>query len=138
MTDETRPIVLMVEDDMLLRDIADRVFKTEFDATSCEDARSALSYMTTHHPDAILLDIMLPDISGFELLERWRTDQSLNDIAIVMFTNLSDSSDRKKAMDLGADGYYIKANLDVTDLPDLIRKHIKKRRNPGWSWLPSL
>lgn len=136
MNDEKRPIVLMVEDDLLLRDIVDRVFKTEFDATSCEDAHAALSYMTTHHPDAILLDIMLPDMSGFKLLERWRGDESLNDVAIIMFTNLSDPLDRKKAMDLGADGYYIKANLEVTDLPDLTRKHIKKRRNPDWSWLP--
>ena len=136
MTDETRPVVLMVEDDLLLRNIADQVFKEKFDATSCEDAHSALSYMAKHTPDAILLDIMLPDMSGFELLERWRADPALNDVAIIMFTNLSDPKDRKKATELGSDGYYVKADLDVTDLPELITKHIKKRRNPGWSWLP--
>ncbi len=127
----------MVEDDLMLRNIADRVFTEKFNATSCEDAHSALSYMKQHTPDAVLLDIMLPDMSGIELLERWRGDETYANTAIIMFTNLSETKDRKKAMELGADGYYVKANIDVTDLPDLIVKHIKKRRNPGWSWLPS-
>jgi DNA-binding response OmpR family regulator len=131
-----RPVLLMVEDDLILRNIADHVFATTFDATSTADARSALSYTKQRVPDVILIDIMLPDMSGFDLLKQWRADERFKDTAMIMFTNLSSDEDKKKAKDLGADGYYVKVDIEITDLPAIILKHIKKRRNPGWNWLP--
>ena len=75
---------------------------------------------------------MLPDMSGFDLLEGWRKEERFDETAMVMFTNLSDSVQRKQASELGADGYYVKADVDINDLPHIIEKHIDKKRKKGW------
>lgn len=116
---------------MVLRNIAGNLLSKHFDATCALNGVSARSYLKTHTPDAFLIDIMLPDASGFDLLAEWRANDTYNDSAMIMFTNLSESADRKRALDLGADGYYVKADIDISELPDIITKHIKKRRGKG-------
>lgn len=124
--------VLMVEDDMVLRNIAGQYLSKLMDAECVLNGNSALAYTKNTVPDAVLIDIMLPDIDGFTLLETWRADERFNDTALIMFSNLSEQSDQKKALDMGADAYYVKADVDIATLPDIIEKHIKKRRKKGW------
>ncbi|NBD74208.1 response regulator [Patescibacteria group bacterium] len=128
---EGKPVVLMVEDDMVLRNIAGNILSKYFDATAALNGASARSFLKQRRPDAFLIDIMLPDTSGFDLLAEWRAIEEYDESAMIMFTNLSESADRKRAMDLGADGYYVKADIDISDLPDIINRHIKKRRGKG-------
>ena len=124
--------VLMVEDDLVLRNVAGKYLSQKFNAVCVMNGHSARAETAKQVPDAILIDIMLPDIDGFQLLEGWRKDTKFDNTAMIMFTNLSETFDRTKAEELGADAYYIKADVDVAELPTIIEKHIKKRRKKGW------
>jgi len=72
-------------------------------------------------PDILILDILLPGISGFEVLEQIKADDALAAIPVVMFSNLGDPEDIKKARDLGAIKFLIKATL----IPDELVKELE-------------
>lgn len=130
--EEQKPVVLMIEDDMVLRNIAGGILSKYFDATCTLNGNSALSFTKTRVPDAFLIDIMLPDISGLDLLEQWRADSRFDESAMIVFSNLSDNTQKRRAKELGADAYYVKADVDVYKLPAVIERHIARKRKKGW------
>ena len=120
--------VLLVEDEQMLLEMAGAALQKEFSTVRAQNGHSAMSYLHSHTPDAVVLDIILPDINGFDILETIRKDEKYNKTAVIMFTNLSEDTDKKRAQDLGADDYHVKADIDITDLPKIIRKAIEKRQ----------
>lgn len=127
MSDE-KPVILLVEDDKILHNTAAEILQKEFMASSSFTGHSAMAYLKNHTPDAVLLDIRLPDIDGYGILEYIRSCERLNDTAVIMFTNFSELLDKNKADEMGADDYYVKVELDLQDLPKIIHTAINKRR----------
>jgi DNA-binding response OmpR family regulator len=86
----------------------------------------AMEAVTRHHPDLILLDIMLPVVDGFEVCQRVRENPDWNDIRIVLVTALGSETNVTKGLDLGADAYVTKpfSNADlVAKVKELLECH---------------
>jgi DNA-binding response OmpR family regulator len=101
--------VLVVDDDP---DVCDLVtYKLEqsgFEVRRASDGDSALREVARRVPDLVLLDIMMPGISGLEVLERWRSDVATAAIPVVMLTAKAQENDVERGFQLGADDYVVK------------------------------
>jgi len=118
--------ILLVEDDQLLVNM----YKTKFEAEGCEvitasDGASGLNAATTHKPDAIVLDIMMPKLSGMDFLRELNQDEWIKNIPVLVLTNLSQQEEAKKALELGAKDYLLKASLTPGQVVDKIRNYLQ-------------
>jgi two-component system phosphate regulon response regulator PhoB len=104
-----RKRVLIVEDEPSIRDmVAFALGKAGMDVLHAGDVRSAQAVLGDRIPDLILLDWMLPGISGLELARRLRRDESTRDIPIIMLTARGEEGDRVNGLDAGVDDYVVK------------------------------
>jgi two-component system phosphate regulon response regulator PhoB len=81
----------------------------------------ALPRIRLTHPDLVLLDVMLPEISGYEICEGIRLDPSLSDVKVLMMTARGSAIERRKGLELGADGFISKP-FELKDLRDEVRR----------------
>ena len=115
--------ILIVEDDTFLQGLmASKVNSNGFAITTASNGEEAMTALANTKFDGILLDLMLPDISGFDILENLKSDGSK--IPVIVFSNLSDDKDIKKAMSLGAKEYLIKSNFTLEELIEKLKKVI--------------
>jgi two-component system, OmpR family, alkaline phosphatase synthesis response regulator PhoP len=77
----------------------------DYDIRTADDGEKTLKQVAEWHPDLILLDIMMPKISGFEVCKRLRADRATRDIAVLMITALDQPSDVERAVDAGTDDF---------------------------------
>ena len=77
-------------------------------------------------PDLIVLDLVLPGVHGFEILEEIKKDKKIKNIPVIVATNLGEDSDRKRSFQLGADEYFVKALNDLEDLSKTVTKKLRK------------
>lgn len=102
-------MIWCVEDDDSIRDIVLYTLdSTGFEGRGFADAQSFLEALKTDKPDLIILDIMLPDKSGVELLQTLRQDKKTRDLPVIMATAKGSEYDKIKSLDLGADDYLVK------------------------------
>lgn len=103
--------VLLVEDEKMLADMYSMKFNMDgFTTHTAYDGEAGLKMAQTVKPDIILLDIIMPKMDGFAVLKALRADPSLARTPIVLLTNLGQDEDMKKGQQLGATGYFVKAN----------------------------
>jgi DNA-binding response OmpR family regulator len=81
----------------------------------------ALPRIRDTHPDLVLLDVMLPEVSGYEICKRIRSDPALGDVKVLMMTARGSALERKKGMELGADGFISKP-FELKDLRAEVRR----------------
>lgn len=118
--------ILLVEDEPLLANLLkQRLEKEGFTILLAKDGEEALKILKSSQPDLILLDIILPKISGFELMEALKDDPELSQAPIVIISNLGQESDVEKSRTLGAIGYFIKAKISIEDLVEKIKGFLK-------------
>lgn len=99
--------ILIIEDDRQLSSLLiDRLKDEGFTVFHYFDGRNIFSRIEDHHPDVVLLDVMLPEISGFDLCRQLRSKYPL--LSIVMLTSRTDEIDRVKGLEMGADDYISK------------------------------
>ncbi len=115
--------ILLVEDNVNIRDLyrialVDKQYTVEV----AGDAQAMYELLKTYLPDCVLLDIMLPGVSGLEILKELRTnpERGCMDAKIVILTNLAQRSATENAISNGADGYIVKADILPKELPDVI------------------
>ncbi|MCP6719935.1 MAG: response regulator [Patescibacteria group bacterium] len=109
--------ILLVEDEPLLGNLLkQRLEKEKFIVNLARDGEEALKVLKSIKPDLVLLDIILPKVSGFELMEILKDDPSYNQAPIVIISNLGQESDVEKGQVLGAIGYFVKAKMSIEDL----------------------
>lgn len=117
--------ILLVEDDLALaRAYEVRMNAEGFDVKHCPNGEEALQQALDYHPDLILLDIMMPRISGFDVLDILRNTKQTRHTKIIILTALSQPSDRQRAKDLGADEFLVKSQAVITDVMKRIRFHL--------------
>jgi two-component system OmpR family response regulator len=106
----TTPRILVVEDDAGTAGVIDAILKRQgFETRLAGRLQAVIRALSVKpHPDAILLDILLPDVNGFAILERLRRHPDLAGVPVVMLTSLSDPADVAKGLALGATGYLSK------------------------------
>jgi len=111
--------VLLVEDDVALRDIYSARFMAEgYDVVTASDGEMALTQAVKEKPQLIILDVMMPKISGFDVLDILRATPETKDTKVIMMTALSQETDLDKGKSLGADEYLVKSQVTLTDVID--------------------
>ena len=109
MADEKRPRVLIVEDEPDMNNLLAEVLSAYgFESDQAGDAEQALAHLAARTPDAILLDLMLPGLSGLELCRQLKTSRATRTIPIVILTALDRAADRRHGYETGADDYVTK------------------------------
>jgi two-component system phosphate regulon response regulator PhoB len=117
--------ILFVEDD----DALASVYLVRLEAEGLEVQRvangeDALAAAVSFKPDLVLLDVMMPKISGFDVLDILRNTPETANLKVVMLTALSQESDKKRAEELGVDDYLVKSQVVITDVIDRIKRHL--------------
>jgi DNA-binding response OmpR family regulator len=116
-------VVLIIEDDeVLLRALYLLFRKNDFTVASASDGDTGLKMAQRLNPDIIILDLLLPKMSGLDVLKYLKSNPLTRDIPVIILSNLGDESDVEQAKSLGAIDYFIKAE---TDLSDLVKKTSK-------------
>lgn len=114
--------ILLIEDDDLIRQLyADQLKAAGLEVFDYPNGQSGLAALKQAKYDLIILDIMLPDINGLEILKQIKKDSNLKSIPIVLLTNLGQDSIIKEGFKLGADAYFIKLAYN----PDQIVAEVK-------------
>jgi DNA-binding response OmpR family regulator len=110
--------IMIVEDDDMLRNVLVDGLQKNFEVAEAENGEQALERIEVHHPAVVLLDLMLPKLSGFEFLKRLRSnpDPLVSETIVVVLSNLGDPEDIKRAQDYNIAGYFIKANIKLEEL----------------------
>lgn len=115
--------VLIVEDDQFLRDLMERkLVKEGFDVDTAIEGETGLKKIKEGKPDMVLLDIILPGLDGFSILERVKNDPETKDTQVILLTNLGQRDDVEKGMKLGAVDYLVKAHFTPGDIVEKVTK----------------
>ncbi|CAN5614839.1 N/A [soil metagenome] len=117
--------ILLVEDDDALASVYKTRLEAEgFDFRRVPNGEDALAAAIEHKPDLILLDVMMPKVSGFDVLDILRNTPETAGVKIIMLTALSQDADRERAQSLGVDDYLVKSQVVIADVVDKIRGHL--------------
>jgi len=120
--------ILLVEDDLFLRDLYVSKLKKEGyeNILVAGNGEEGVEIINKEVPQLILLDIILPQMSGFDVLEKIKKDSNLAQIPVVLMTNLGQKEDVEKGYKLGADDYIIKANFTPQQVIEKVEKILTK------------
>jgi CheY-like chemotaxis protein len=109
--------IMLVEDDNSLREIYEaRLVAEGYQVVSAKDGEEALALALKEHPDLIIADIMMPKVSGFDMLDILRSTPETKHTKIIMMTALSQAEDKARAEKLGADRYLVKSQVTLEDV----------------------
>jgi DNA-binding response OmpR family regulator len=122
MADVSNKKVLVVEDDVFLAQLlTNRISKAGVNVVRAADGEEGLSMLRSEKPDLMLLDLILPKKSGFELLEEMRADPALSNTPVIIVSNLGQEGDIKKGRELGAVEYFVKAKTSIDGLVERVK-----------------
>ena len=117
--------ILLIEDDTFLVKMYKSKFENEgFIALVAIDGEEGLKLALSEQIDILVLDLMLPKLSGHDLLTRLRKDEKGKSMPVIILTNLSKEDEAKDLYELGAKEYLVKADLTPTQLVEKIRSHL--------------
>ena len=117
--------ILFVEDDDALAGVyLVRLQAEGFDVRRVSNGEEALAAALEYKPDLILLDVMMPKVSGFDVLDILRNTPETANLKVIMLTALSQDTDRKRAQSLGVDDYLVKSQVVITDVIARIKHHL--------------
>lgn len=114
---------MLVEDDNNLREIYEaRLLAEGYEIVSAHDGEEALALAVKEKPDLIIADVMMPKISGFDMLDILRSTPESKDTKVIMMTALSQAEDKARADKLGADRYLVKSQVTLEDVAKIARE----------------
>lgn len=116
---------MVVEDDPILKNLLGHTFAGKYQTLYASDGNEALALFEQYKPSLVLLDLMLPTMDGFAVLNaiRSRTDENKN-VPIIIVSNLGQTSDVEKAKSLGANDYLVKAEVEIEEIVNKIESWI--------------
>lgn len=115
--------ILCIEDEHFISELYNRALKKAgYNITTVVDGQQGLEEAKTNQYDIVLLDIMVPTITGIELLDKLRQETPPIKAKIIITTNLEQKEDDRKAIEKQADGYIIKANITPRQLAEFLQK----------------
>lgn len=122
--DHRKKLLLVEDDDALANVYMVRLQAEGFNIKRVDNGEDALAAALEFHPDLVILDAMMPKVSGFEVLDFLRNTPQTTNIKIIMLTALSQETDRKRADEGGADDYLVKSQVVIADVVDRIKHHL--------------
>lgn len=122
---DTKKRILLVEDDEALASVYQARLEIEgFDVKQVNNGEDALSAAREFKPELILLDAMMPKISGFDVLDILRNTPDTANIKVIMLTALSQPKDKERAENLGVDDYLVKSQVVIGDVVERVKHHL--------------
>jgi DNA-binding response OmpR family regulator len=120
--------ILLVEDEPLLANLLKQRLEREgFTVSVARDGEEGLRLLQEDGFSVLLLDIILPKISGFELMETMRSDPQLEKTPVIIISNLGQESDVARGESLGAAAYFVKAKVSIDELIEEVKKFLSSR-----------
>ena len=120
--------VLVIEDDKFLRDLMiQKLTKEGFSVREALDGEEGLKIAVEDPPDLILLDLILPRIDGFGVLEKMKGEPKLAGKPVLVLSNLGQKEDVTRALSLGAADFLIKSNFTLSEVVEKIKTIVKKK-----------
>lgn len=118
--------ILLIEDDPFLSSLlGNRLKKEGFDLDTVKSGNDAMKALRAKLPDLVLLDIILPGKSGFEVLEDIKSEPPVARVPVMIISNLGQDSDMERGKELGAVEYIVKARVSIDDLVKKIKDYLK-------------
>lgn len=115
--------ILLVEDDTFLAGMYVTKLELEgFDVVLADNGEKGLEQARATNPDIVLLDVILPRMSGFDVLKNLKDDEQTKDVPVIMLTNLGQSEDVQKGLDLGAKDYLVKAHFMPAEVVQKVKE----------------
>jgi DNA-binding response OmpR family regulator len=115
--------ILLVEDDSNLREIyAARLEAEGYEVVTAGDGEEGLAVAVKERPHLVIADVMMPKISGFDMLDILRTTPETKDVKVIVMTALSQDEDRQRGESLGADRYFVKSQVVLEDLVSTVKE----------------
>ena len=122
--------IMIIEDDSLLIKMYQTKFQLEgYEMMTATDGEQGLKLLKADKPDFLILDMMMPKLSGLELLAIIRNDPGLKDLPVFMLSNMSQPSEMEKAKALGVVEFVLKSSLTPRQVVDKVRKYLRKTGN---------
>lgn len=126
MAKKTTTILLVEDDDMIRGMYTEKFSRAGYTIEAAEDGELALKTLENVSPDLILLDIVMPNMDGFQVLKHLRGEKKYAKIPIIMLTNMGAVDDIRKCEKLGADDYFVKANHTPSEVVEKVQSFLKK------------
>ena len=118
--------ILFVEDEPALQDAFAAMLESKgYRVVRASDGDEGLRALRAEHPDLVVLDLILPKKHGFDVLREMKSDPLLAAIPVIVLTNLENSEDVEKALELGAMTYLVKANYSLAEVAQKIEDALK-------------
>lgn len=124
MAGKQKRILLVEDDDALASVYLVRLQAEGFDVRRVANGEDALAAAISYKPDLVLLDVMMPKVSGFDVLDILRNTPETANLKIIILTALSQESDKQRAVQLGVDDYLVKSQVVITDVIERIKHHL--------------
>jgi len=117
--------ILLVEDEDALANVyMSRLQAEGFEVRRVANGEEALAGALNFKPDLVLLDVMMPKVSGFDVLDILRNTPETANLKVIMLTALSQDSDKERAESLGVDDYLVKSQVVIADVVDRVKHHL--------------
>lgn len=118
--------ILVVEDDSMISSMYKTKFVADgFEVFVADNGVNGLELAKTAKPDIVMLDIILPQLDGFSVLEQIKKDKATKNIPVIMLTNLGTDEDKEKGKIMGAADYLVKASLTPGQISEKIKQVLK-------------
>lgn len=117
--------ILFVEDEATLQKSLSAVLKENYNVFSALDGETGLALARQQKPNLILLDLILPKLDGFSVLEELKKDDLTKNIPVIILTNLENNLEIEKALNLGATTYLIKSQYSLGDIKNKVTKMLE-------------
>jgi DNA-binding response OmpR family regulator len=123
-TNTMKKVLLVEDDDNMAAVYATRLEAEGFNVKRVANGEEALAAALEFHPDITLLDVMMPKVSGFDVLDILRNTPETANLRVIMLTALSQEADKQRALDLGVDDYLVKSQVVIADVVDRVKHHL--------------
>lgn len=124
--------ILSIEDDAFLSGlVSGKLVENGFSVLTAATGTAGITMAQKEHPALILLDLMLPDIGGFEILEKLKADPTTKDIPVIILSNLGGREEMEKGVALGASSYLIKSNILPQEVAEMVAARVAANKKPA-------
>lgn len=128
-TDHAGTHILLVEDDPFLSSLAgNHLRKRGYDVRIASDGPSAIAACEKQSPSLVLLDLIMPDMSGFDVLKKFNTMPGMKGVPVIILSNLGQETDIEEAKRLGATDFLVKARFNLSDITQKIEATLAKQK----------
>jgi DNA-binding response OmpR family regulator len=127
----THKIVLAEDDEILAKVVVEELRESGFEVEHADNGNKALELIQSKRPDLALLDLLMPEKHGFDVLKELKKSPATKDVPVIIMTMLGRDEDIKKGLQLGAEDYIVKSQHAVGEIIDKIKEFFAKESHPG-------